>query len=170
MRYNRGASLIETLIYSAILAVLSVLAINTVLAMLSAFSQARALKQAGLSAETSLERLTREVRLASSIDEGASFFTASSSRLVLNTVKSAADPTPVSRQFFVSGSRMAVQEGSDPVEFLTSNKILISSFWAAKITTPNSQAVKVVLALETVPGKHQARQTFYQHVILRGRY
>ncbi|MBI5787157.1 MAG: hypothetical protein HY446_01245 [Candidatus Niyogibacteria bacterium] len=170
MSSNRGSSLIETLLYSAILIVLSVAAINTLLAMTSVFSQARALRQVGLNAETSLERLTREARLASGINEASSVFSATSSRLVLDTVRSSTDPTQVLKQFYVSGGRLALQENSDPAEFLTSNKVVVGSFWVDEITALNSEAVKIILELETAPGRNQASQTFYQSVILRGSY
>ena len=85
---TRGFSLIETLIYVAILAFVTLGIINTLLLMGKSWVAINASRNVTVSAESALEILTREIRGALSVDQASSIFsgTGTSSVLVLNTL------------------------------------------------------------------------------------
>lgn len=167
---QKGYTLIEIVIYVAILAALSALVINTIIIMFSAFAKARLSQRIAIDGETALERLTRETRLASSVNDGQSVLDINLSVLALNSVKSAIDPAPVLKRFFVSDNRLVLQENSDPPVYLTSPKSAVSQFLISKIATAKSEAIKISLTVEAKSGSAESGRSFYNTVILRGSY
>lgn len=167
---KKGLTLIEVVIYVAILAVLSVLVINTILLMFSAFTKARVVREISSDGEVALERIVREVRLATSINSGLSTFGTDSSHLALNTVRSPMDSTSVVKEIYVSGGRLVLQEDSGPLEYLTSPNSVIVSFLVFSILTNRSEAVKITLTLERERGSEQFSRSFFNTIILRGSY
>ena len=165
-----GYTLIETLIYAAILASLSIFVANTIILAFASFNKARLDRRVVIDAETVLERIARESRTASSVDEAQSILGLNPSKLVLNSVVSPEDGTAITRQFFVSGGRLAFQEGSGEARFLTSPGSSVSSFVVSKSDTLRSQAVKVSLTLEAESGRNQTVRSFYVSAVLRGGY
>lgn len=167
---NSGISLIEVVVYVAILAVISVLVVNTILIMFSAFAKAKALRRVILDGETALERITRETRLASSVDDTLSSLGVDPSHLVLNTVRSSTNSTPVNKEIYISEGRIVLKEGTDPAEFLTSPSTTVSSFVVSKIDTTNSQAIKINLTIGIGTSSGQLSRSLYNTTILRGTY
>lgn len=166
---QKGIGLVEGVIYIAILAVILVLVINTVLAMFSAYSQARVLRRVSLDAESGLERMVREIRLSQRID-ASSQLGSDSSRLVLNTIRSADDPVGAVKEFYLSGNRLAMKTDGGPEEFLTSNNTDIDVFKLEQIITGRSEAVKITFSLTGLLGRDLASRTFYASAVLRGSY
>ncbi len=166
---QKGMGLIEGVIYIAILAVILVLVINTVLAMFSAYSQAKVLRRLSLDAENGLERMTREIRMAGNVD-ASSQLSSDSSRLVLNTVRDASDPTAVVKEFYLSGNRLVIKTDSGPEEFLTSDKTAVDLFRIEKITANHSEGLKISFSLTASSGKNSASRAFYASAVLRGSY
>src|SRR3989338_4825705 len=107
---SAGYSLIEMVVYAAILATLAVFVSDTTIVSFKAFNQSRTNRRIVIDAETALERIVRESRMASSVDEIQSVFDSDSSVLVLNSQVSAEDPTSIAKKFFISGSRLVFQE------------------------------------------------------------
>lgn len=168
-RRHLGYSLIETVVYTAILAALSVFVANTLLASFGALKAARANRRVVLSSETALERITREGRLASSVDENQSTLNQNPSTLVLNSVVSAGDSTPSSKSFFVSGGRLAFQQDGGEIKFITSPNADVSSFVVTKIDSLHSQLVKINLSINS-SGRSPVDRSFYASAVLRGGY
>lgn len=165
-----GYTLIETVIYTAILTSLSIFVANTIILAFVSFNKARVDRRVVIDAETALERITRESRSALSVDEIQSVFGSNPSKLVLNSTVGFGDNTPIIRQFFVSGGRMAFQEGSGEIKFLTSPAATVSSFIVSKSDTARSQAVKISLSLEAGSGQSATNRSFYVSAVLRGGY
>jgi len=111
---NRGLSLIETVIYIAILAILFVTVANTAILVSGSFGKARALRNVSVGGGGALERIVREIRLAQSVDDAGSVFGEHPGVLRLNTTISPDDATPITRTFFLNAesSRVMMQEGS----------------------------------------------------------
>jgi type II secretory pathway pseudopilin PulG len=167
---KRGFSLIEIVIYVAILATLSVLVVSAIVIMFTAFAKAKLSQRTALDGQTALERLTREIRLGLSVNDAESILGTSPSKLVLNSVKSPTDSAPALKQFFVSDNRLVLRENSDPIIFLTSPKSAVSQFLISKISTAESEAVKISLTIEAKRGSAESSRLFYNTVILRGSY
>ena len=96
--YFYGSSLLETLIYAAILGMVAVFATGSILAMMKSYSSVKLSRDLNFSASVAMERMTNEIRLANDIDDAGSAFAASPGKLKLNTVDGAGNPTTI--EFF----------------------------------------------------------------------
>lgn len=162
-----GVSIIETIIYVSILAVVSVLVVNMLIAMFTTFTHARIKKRLVSEGGGALERIVREIRLASSVSDSGLEVDLSS--VELNTVTSWTDTTSITKEFYVTNSQLFIQEGAI-VQELTSPDVSITRFRVYKIATTNSEALKVELVLSLGSGSDQISQTFFTTVVLRGSY
>lgn len=146
--FNKGFTLIEMIVYTAILTVVSVLVVNSLIntrRFLAWVRNTRTVLQAG---QAIMDRLTYELRLAESIDLTQSTFGSDSSVLYLNTVVSPTDSTDTTRKFFVSDDSLFLQEGgSFPVQ-LTPNGIKVYRFTLnpASSSSASSPVYPVVVA------------------------
>ena len=126
---SRGFTLLEALIYVAIIALLTVVVVNTAMVMTVTSAKAR-LKQNILGeGGVSLERLVREIRLADSVDVLGSTLGAHPGVLKMNTIVGASDETPITREFYLTGSTLVMKEGSaDAVPFTENINITVLCF------------------------------------------
>lgn len=149
---KKGFTLIETIIYTAVFASVSFLIFGSILTTYNVFREIRISRNINRAAETSLERIIREIRLAKSIDDGTSIFNTNAGRLKLDTV-----------EFLMNGSSLMIKEGaSDPVS-LNSTGTGVSSLIFRKITaSTTSQAIKIEMEI--------SGEKFYSTAILRGSY
>lgn len=168
--FKKGYSLVEAVIYTAILASLTIFVSNTVLLSFSALKNAKANRRTALSAETALERIIREGRMASSVNDASSVLGSDPAVLVLNSVVSATNNTPSSKSFFISEGRLAFRQDGGEIKFLTAPKISVSSFRVSKIESVHSQAVKINLALKPTDDALANERNFYLSAVLRGGY
>src|SRR3989344_3754671 len=143
-KHTSGYSLIEVVVYAAILAALAVFVANTMITSFKAFNQGRVNRRIVLDADFS--------------------------NLVLNSRVSSEDETAVVKKFFISGGRLAFQEGSGEERFLTAPNTYVSSFFVSSASSPRSQAVKISLVLEAGSGPGFTSRNFYTSAVLRGGY
>lgn len=144
MKKNSGTSLIEGVIYLALFAVLSLVVTQLVFNMHNAFAKARLRRTVHEQATGALERMIREIRLAQSVDGSLSSMDVNPGTLVLNTVVSDTDATPIVRKFFVQNNTLMLQEGSAPAIALTSTtRITNLVFHAAGMTKSSNHAYYV---------------------------
>ncbi|MEK7142528.1 MAG: hypothetical protein AAB818_03010, partial [Patescibacteria group bacterium] len=61
---NNGSSLIETLIYAAILGMVAVFTTNSLLVIMKSHSSVKLSRDLNFSASTAMERMTNEIRMA----------------------------------------------------------------------------------------------------------
>lgn len=163
---ERGFTLIEVLIYAAILALIFILVVGAILVMIRSFGDLRSSRNMNNFAMTALERMTREVKFASEIDDGNSTFGSSPGRLTLNTVDldTGLDTTI---EFFLSGTDLMVKEGAASAQALSSSKVEVSELIFRKVENSDiSKAVKIELEIQA--GTKSAK--FYNTAILRRSY
>jgi prepilin-type N-terminal cleavage/methylation domain-containing protein len=90
-----GFTLIETLVYVAILAILSSVIIVLTTSMLRTFSNLETYEDIAHSSTVALERITREIRKAESVELDGSILTTHPGTLILHTTNGAGMPTTV---------------------------------------------------------------------------
>lgn len=168
-RQKKGVTLLETVLYVSIIAIVAALVVQTILSMFFAFSRARDIRRVSLDGSFALERMTREIRLASAVRAGESVFNVHPSVLSLDTVKSSSDAAPSVKKIYIQDDRIVLEE--DGVSFyLTSPRATTTSFIFRSIETPHSNGIKIEIALETDSRKETISQSFYNSVILRESY
>ncbi|KKT21256.1 MAG: hypothetical protein UW04_C0007G0008 [Parcubacteria group bacterium GW2011_GWB1_43_8] len=164
-----GSSLLETLIYAAILGMVAVFATGSILAMLRSYSSVKMSRDLNFSTSVAMERMANEIRLANNIDDAGSVFDASPGKLKLDTVDGSGLATTI--EFFLSGAGIFVKEGSGASEALTASSTEITSLIFNKITSSAvSKAVKISLIAKAKGGRMEKTEKFYNTAILRGSY
>jgi len=153
---KKGFTLIETIIYTAIIAVIFILVVNSLSIVIKAFNQGRVAIKINNSAEVAMERMTREIRFAYDIDGSSTL-----DHLVLNT----------DVEFYLdSGKIMIIDRGASAVA-LTSDDLTVTNLVFRQINSSSiSKAVKIEMAIQGSSGNYQKTENFYNTAILRGSY
>ncbi len=165
---QKGYSLIEMIIYVSIFAVLSVVVVNSFSVVISSFVESRTNRDLLESGNTVLEKISREIRLASSVDTAGSTLGSSPGVLQLNSVDSSNNARVV--KFVFENNTLNIYENNTLTGSLIGNNETITSAIFRKITTSAGTAIKVELTLKDTRGKRQRTENFYDTIILRGDY
>lgn len=156
----RGYTLLETVIYVAILAIISILTVGSILAIYQSFGRERVERHLVLNGDTAIERILREIRRATSTDAVASTF--GSHPGVFKTRGGI--------RFGLSGNTLQIQEGSSPAANLTSSKVDVTNLVFYSTSSPNSTLIKVEMILEAGSGVFLKSKNFYGSAVMRGAY
>lgn len=166
---TRGFSLIEMLIYIAVLAAFSVFTVNTLITISAAWNDFRALQTLNVSMNSTLDRITRETHFASTTDAVFTTLNAHPGRLVLK--KTDLDTGLVySEDFYLNGTRLAFKENGGAEQFLTTSDVEVTSLIFRQYNNSNiSKTIKAEIAARS--SKHPAvAKNFYLTAIMRGAY
>lgn len=158
-KMKSGYTLIEIVIYIAVLAMISIIVVNSFIVSLSsskiAFSK-RNLQEAGINI---IERMTREIRDAGDIVDANSIFDNNPGAIEVdgaNIIK-----------FNINSGSLDMYKDDVLYGSLSGPKVTVSSLVFRKIVTPTSEAVKIELVLMDSLGRSA---NFYNTVVLRGSY
>jgi type II secretory pathway component PulJ len=161
--HNRGFTLIESVIYTALVISLSVLLITMLSVMYRVFSESRATRDLLTSSQGVMERMTREIRGATSIDTVTSVFGTSPGTLKLNKASTTV-------QFALSSGAVAFTDNGTLAGNLTSSQVTVTSLIFRKIVTTNSSAVRIEMTLRSLRAPSSRTITVYDTAVLRGGY
>lgn len=165
---TKGFTLIEMVVYVAVLGALAVLAINSLLIMTGTYANLRASRDLNTSATAVLERMTREIRSAYAVDAG-SVLNVHPSDLILDTKDASGNSTTV--EFYLDTDNLIkVKEGGVARGPLMASSASVSNFVARSISGANSKAVKIELTMTATRGTKLKTRNFYTTVVLRGSY
>gem|GEM_PF-4967168 len=166
---TRGVSLMETVVYVSLVALLSVMVVEALLSLGKVFKYVRATRDIENSALVALDRIVKEIRLADAVASGGVFGTTTpTGKLIL----SYSGATPAIREFSVDGNG-ALRLFEDGVDggSLTSGNVLVRTFWLEEATTTERTSIRITLTLEDKIEKTNPRKaTFYTAAAMRGRY
>ena len=166
---NRGFSLIEMLVYVAIIAIMTISIVGILLALSDVYSRLAVVSRANSSGAAALDRIVREIRGAESIDIVTSQFATSSGVLVLNTRTSGGSPTTVS--FFVDENGiLQVEEGGAAAGRLTVAGVSVPELRFTRISGARSEMVVAELTLYVAYRRATTTKTFESGAVLRGSY
>ena len=167
-RQERAFSLVEIVVYIALFSILSVVVTRALISSAQTFNRLRIARDVNDSAINVMERLTREIRNAKSVDLSSSNFISSPSNVVLNTTDAAGAPMTV--EFFVATSSIHVRENGVDKGPLTSGKTSVDTFRLYLINNTNSSAIKIELFLFGRRGPIEKQEVYYDTVVLRDAY
>jgi prepilin-type N-terminal cleavage/methylation domain-containing protein len=163
-----GFSLIEMLVYVAILATVFILVVNTILVVTGSYSSIKSSNDLNNSALVSLERLVRETRQANSIDLVQSVFGAHPGRLVLNTTDKNNDPLVI--DFYIENNQLKIKKNGVLSGALVRDNVIVDNLVFRNLSTTTSSSVKIEMTLSVSEGKVNKTEKFYSSVVLRGSY
>ena len=168
-RYSRaGFSLVEMMVYVALLTVILVAVVNMLLVMSRAYSFYKVSRRLQSSAVFALDRMVRDIRNSRNVDLSASALGVSPGVLTLNTTQ--ATGTPETLQFYVSNDVLRLKQDSGDIGPLTIDGVTVRSLVFRHMNTGISQAVKIELTLGSGAGSFARSANFYATALLRDSY
>lgn len=163
---KRGQSLLEVIIYSAILALIVSLSVASIISSWRGFQKARIDGQIAKNGESVLEKITRDIRLAENVGAASGF---GASPGVLELILGA-----TSTKYYLSGQILQRKEGGDNPENITSGDSRAKSiiFWNEFVSSSDifSRIIKVEFTLESGEGALLKQRKFFGSAVLRGAY
>ncbi len=162
---HRGFSILEMLIYIAILVLLLAVIMNMVVSVVRSGRIINALRNVENSAVVSLERITRELRQAESINVSLSTLGSNPGRLVLEGTDEAGSPRTV--EFYLSLGRLFLKENGVDVGALSQSDAQVSSLIFRRFAGPNAEGIRIEMTLESGTSTHYRSKKFYSSAILR---
>jgi len=169
MSYKKGFSLIEVLVYIAVMVIVLLIVVNTALLMTKAYQEMRLSVNMNNSAVSILERMSREARWSSSINTTDSILNNNSGLLVLNRIDGSEVTTEI--RFYIENGSLVIKEGlSDAVALNAPGKVFVDKFFVTRIDSGISEMVKIEIELRGMLKDRIKMETFYDSIILRESY
>jgi len=163
---KRGFTLVEIIIYLAIFTMVSVLIINSLITVMSSFSRTKSNRSLIESSINSMGRISREVRGASNIDIADSNL--ASGLLYLDIYDSLGVKSTV--EFATEGGALNMYTDGVLSGNLLDPNIYLDSLVFTRISTTQSEALKIEMIIHDTNSKTVKNINFYDTVILRGGY
>ncbi|NQV88179.1 MAG: prepilin-type N-terminal cleavage/methylation domain-containing protein [Parcubacteria group bacterium] len=163
-----GFTLIEMLAYIAVLSIILVLIVTSLSSLITSENRVNIEKNIETSASTALERMTRDIRDAKSIDTAGSTFGSNSSVLSLNTTDVGGNPK--TEAFYLDNNILKISENGTETGALTFSSSRVTKLVFKSLDSGNSSAIQIKITIESGIGQYLKSETFYSTVILRGSY
>lgn len=168
---QKGVSIVETLIYMAILVVISLGLVQGMYALTTSYRNVRVYRSIESGAIQAMDRILRDTRSATSINTAQTSYNVSQGSLSLNTVDASGNSQIV--RFFLSTTtaQIMLEENGASLGPITPSDIAVDSLIFRSYATTTSTAVKVEMIISnstTTPVEFS--QNFYGTAILRGTY
>lgn len=167
-KLKTGYSLVETLVYIAILALTLVSLLTAMNLMLRTYRDASSRSELAQAGRTAMARLTHEMRNATGIDATGSVFGTTTGMLKLTGTDAFGNATTTT--FSRERGSLMIKMGTAATSSLLKPTVGAEAFTVYQITTANSRAVRIVLTLEAATTTDPVRATFYGTTVLRGSY
>ncbi len=165
---NKGYSIAEIIIYLAIFTAISIAVINSFIVIVGSFNTTRTYRDLLESGSVSMERISREIRQAQSVNLANSTFGSNPGVLELNTTDASGNVITIS--FHISNNALNIYQNGVLVGNLLGQNISANSLIFRHIVTTNGEAIKVELTLQDTNSKTNQSANFYDTIILRGSY
>jgi type II secretory pathway pseudopilin PulG len=161
-----GFSLVETLMYIAILVLVVTMSTGILLLSNNSFKSALINRSLGRDGQGAVARVILEIRRGSSLNVADSEFGADPSTLAFYTTDDVGNPIEAS--VMVVGDALYLTKDDEMVS-LTSSSTQVTTFEARRFSTVNSEGVNVELILSPVSNP-DISATFFDTAIVRGGY
>ena len=163
--YTDGYTLVEMLIYVAILSIFSITIVSSILSFSQSYRNLLALRMVDNTAIDAMERMTRDIRSASSVVLASSTLGVSPGVL---TLISTANGFSTTTKFYIENSLLKVDVNNTYLGPLSVSGSSVTNLVFTKITSPISSAVKIDMAVQGTVGSIIKTKTYHDTVILRG--
>lgn len=166
--YLGGFSLLEMVVYSALLGIASVLLMHSLFVGARAWTDMRLAHDMNRATLSVFDRMAYEIRGSYDIDISASVLNSTPGRLSLLKEDDAGVNSTV--EFYVATSSVRIKENGVDAGPLTLGNVTVDSFIVRPITTTNSKGVKIELQMTVTRGTLSRTRTLYDTIVLRGSY
>jgi Tfp pilus assembly protein PilW len=161
-----GFSLVEMLIYISILAVVLILLVQVVLSFSSNYRELSTLRLVERSATESLERMTRDIRNATTVTIAESTLDAHPG--VLTIVATQGTNSTTTKFYTDASGKVKVDVNGSYIGPLTTSKVTVTDLKFRLLTTTVSKAVKIEITLRGVYGTITQTRSYNATVVLKG--
>ncbi len=166
---SSGFTIIEVLLYCALFITISAMLIGSLLGMMKGYNGTRINNDLLDSGQVAMERMTREIRGAVSVNTGSSTFATSPGVLLLNSLDSSGAAKTV--RFGLSSGVLQITDSTDgTVRDLTGSKVSVTSLIFRNVVTTNDTAVRVEMTVQSTRSGTGKSITLYNTIVLRGGY
>ena len=166
---SRGFSLLETLIYVAIMGFFFAVVVANVVVITRSHRGLAATRELEQSASVALDRLVREIRAAATVNNAQSTFGSHPGVLSIE-VRDENTETYDTIEFSVSDDRLILSHNGTSQGSLTSEAVRVTNLVFQSITTASSTAIKIEMELQSSTTDSIKTETFYHTAILRESY
>ena len=156
---RRGYTLLETVVYVSILAVIATLALGSIVTMYRAYGKTKVERKIVTNGEVAVERIVREIRAATST-KASSVFKTHPGTLALSTGET----------FSFSSGIVQIQEGAGSAQNLTSDDVSVTNMVFYEATSTNSKLIKIELTIQSGAGVFLKSRRFYGSAVMRASY
>jgi Tfp pilus assembly protein PilW len=160
---KNGFSLVEILVYIAILLLVTVASVSLYLTFNTIFVRNEVERKLTYAANVTLERIVRDLRASDLVDLTPSTFNVSPGTLKLIQGATTSIYTLV-------GGDVTVTVDGIPLGLLTGEGVTADSLIFTRYAVPNAELVRVALTLSTHDKSASSTRTFYASGVLRGAY
>jgi len=150
--HKKGFTLVETVVYASLFVILLGAIINSVFILSSSYRYIKDVKNAQMSALAAMDRMSREIRQANTINGSGTSYNTPSGSLLLDT----------GAEFFLLDGKIMMEQNNVSQGALTTSNIQVGILTFRRIATGNSEGVKIEMTIEN--------KNFYNTVMLRGSY
>ncbi len=168
---KNGYTIAETIVYIALFIMLSFAVMNSLVNIIKLSVEIRSNRDFIDSGYSGMERITREIRNAISVDTANSVFSTAQSPCVVQCVlqlntKNAAGASKIVK-FSVVNNKLELYEDGTLTGDLTGGNTSVTNltFWQV-----GTKAVRVVLTIQDIRNTLHPSQSFYDTIVLRGAY
>lgn len=158
-----GFSLIESLIYIAIITIMAVLVVNILLSSAKSYNNLRISRNINNSALTSLERMMREIKASDDIDTSNSVFDVSPGKLIIKNATT-------TLEFYLDGNVLRIKENGINAGALTHNEVSVDNLVFFATDNGTSKGVKIEITLSSSYQNFSKTKKFYSFGVLRNSY
>jgi len=163
--YTRGFTLIEMIVYISILSVFTFVIVNTLISFSSTYREVRIDRAMDNTAVTSLERMTRDIRKATSVTLGQSTLGTHPGVLTLFTIDTVNSTTT---RFYVDNGVLKIDVNGVYSGPLSLVQTPITNLVFARLISTTSEAVKIDMTVEYPFGSTTKTKNYHTTVILKG--
>lgn len=160
---KRGFSLVETLVYLAVMVLMVTACIGIFSSLNTILARNAVERELTTSASVTLERMLRDLRAADIVDLTPSTFNVSPGTLTL------VQGTTTTAYTLTGGSVFVTVNGASPYP-LTGDQVTVDSLVFSRYATSTIELVRVALTLSTHAKAASSTRTFYTSGVLRGAY
>ena len=146
-KYKNGFTLIELIIYVAIISIIATAFITFSISIIDSKGKTDVIQEVNANVRSALDIVTRHVRSASGLNVASSTFDTDPGILTINTNSSSTDPTVIELNQD-DGTLQLTQGASSPVS-VTSNVIKVTNLMFTNLTASSSREnIRIQMTLE----------------------
>ena len=160
-----GYTLVEMIVYVAVISLISLVIVNTTLSFSRSYRHLQALRIVDDSGSGAMERMTRDIRAASTIDVANS--TLGSSPGVL-TVIATANSISTTTKFYLQNNIAKADVNGSYFGPLTLSTATTTSLVFTKLDSPISHAIKIDMTVVATVGGVTKTKNYHSTIILKG--